>query len=437
MPRELNIAVDPERLDDGSPEERAGFGAVSVRYGEVSLTEGQDGFIRKVRSAALLSGYHLAEWLAWNWWRLRWEPRSRAPGWELAHHMASIGEGYVWPNITVFSDGERVALIAKPTRDRPTTPFRYLADIAAVVPGSEFEYVTTEFVEQVRGLLRENNIENSNLDRIWADVCGERQDPEMARRRKWEALLGYDPDDAKAGTVESLTVDAKTLGEPATNELAADYPQGGELLTLASLQALAEQDGVDASPQGSVHLAAGTGWPRYGDVPAWRLGAAAAQALREQESLDGTPISNERLAEMAGVGPEVLTSTGSASGISFALDNGSTTSRIVLRSKWVTGRRFELARLLGDRILAASQGPLFPATRAYTYRQKMQRSFAAELLCPFENLEAMLAGDYSEESQQEAADHFQASALTVRTLLVNHRRLEHEDLDYEIDVSAA
>ena len=108
-----------------------------------------------------------------------------------------------------------------------------------------------------------------------------------------------------------------------------------------------------------------------------------------------------------------------------------------MRSKWENGRRFDLARLLSDRIVAPVGGKLFPATRAYTYRQKMQRSFAAELLSPFDAVEAMLEGDYSTENQQEVADYFKVSPLTVRTLLVNHRKIEREELDEEFDIGSA
>ncbi len=155
---ELSINADPERLDEGSVEERACFAAIAIRYGNISLTEGHDGIVNKIRSAPLLSGYHLAEWMAWNWWRLRWEPRSNAPDWKLAHRLTTIGEGYVWPNITVFSDGERIALVAKPTPERPNTRFRYLSDAAAVVGAREFEYAVDKFIQQVRGLLREGRV---------------------------------------------------------------------------------------------------------------------------------------------------------------------------------------------------------------------------------------------------------------------------------------
>ena len=105
--------------------------------------------------------------------------------------------------------------------------------------------------------------------------------------------------------------------------------------------------------------------------------------------------------------------------------------------------------MLADQIIASPSGRLHAATSAYTYRQKMQRSFAAELLIPvsinadwyarrigvaaarktneipagrpcaeksifrpagmsrFEALDQMLDDDYSGEAQQDVADQFQ------------------------------
>jgi hypothetical protein len=91
--------------------------------------------------------------------------------------------------------------------------------------------------------------------------------------------------------------------------------------------------------------------------------------------------------------------------LSFVLDEGAMDSRIVLWSFRQTGRRFNLARLIGDRLIDAS-GALHPATRASTYRQKAQRAFAAELLSPFDAVDEFLAGDYSAERQDDAAGVF-------------------------------
>lgn len=431
----LSITADWERLDEGTPEERACFAAVAILCNDLSLTEGRDGFVNRIRPGPLVSAYHLAEWLAWNWWRLRWEPRSNAPDWPFAHRLTTIGEGYVWPNITIFSDGERTALIAKPTAARPATAFRYISDYAAIVPSLVFEGAVDRFAGQVLGQLQAEQIHGTNLDRLWSELTDERRNPETARRRKLEALLGQEPDMGDPVEIDRLLTDGQELGERAVEELAADRAQGGKLLTAADLRRLATSSGFSAAPRDAARLAPGA-VPATRDAPAWKLGADAARALRAQEGLGDRPIANDTLARLAGVETQALIEDRTGPNLSFSLDRNETEGSVVLRSRWPTGRRFELARLLADCMIAAPHGKLHAATRAYTYRQKMQRSFAAELLSPFEAVDAMLDGDYSGEAQADVAEHFQVSDLTVRTLLVNHHRLEREELDEDLGAAA-
>jgi hypothetical protein len=172
---------------------------------------------------------------------------------------------------------------------------------------------------------------------------------------------------------------------------------------------------------------------RRGEAP-WALGTRAARALRAQEALGADSISDARLASFAGAEPRIIRDDRASLDFAFSLDRDETAGRIALRSRWRTGRRFELARLIGDRLFAPSGGRLHAATRAYTYRQQMQRAFAAELLSPFEALEEYLDGDYSSDAQLGAASHFHVSERTIQTLLVNHGRLERDGLD-ELNLS--
>jgi hypothetical protein len=433
----LAIVADWEVLQAGTVEERACFAAIGISYGKLWLTQAEDAYVNRVRDKVHLSGYRLAEWLAWNWWRLRWEPRTRASDWALAHHMSSIGGGYIWPNITILSDGERIGLLAKSTMRRAAEPLRYVADVAAVVRGHAFEDAIDRFVAQVLGQLSAANVGETNLERIWRDVRAERADPQLASRRKLEALMGYEADEADEATIDGLIADAMALGDASIAEVAADRAPGEDVMTAQALTELAASVGYNASPRDVVRLDAADRLSATGEVPAWQRGAEAARALREQEHLGARPIGNTRLARMAGVVAGVLTERSPAARLSFALDENATDSRVVLRSKWQTGRRFELARLLGDRLAGARNNRLFPATRAYTYRQKMQRSFAAELLSPFESVADMLHGDFSDENQIEVARHFEVSELTIRTLLVNHGLIDRDELGFEMDAVAA
>jgi hypothetical protein len=88
--------------------------------------------------------------------------------------------------------------------------------------------------------------------------------------------------------------------------------------------------------------------------------------------------------------------------------------------------------LIGDRLFIAG-GRLHPATHTSTYRQKAQRSFAAEILCPFLVLDDLLDGDYTAEAQQDAADHFAVSPMTIEAQLKNHRRIDRDPSDFDRD----
>jgi len=432
---QLSIETDWEHSDSGALEERATYAAIGIRCGNLWLTEAEDFFVNRIRQKVYLSAYPLAEWFTWNWWRLRWEPQRHSRDWAMAHHMSAIGGGYVWPDITIISDGERLVFVPKPTRSRPTEPLRYLCQTPAIVGSSVFEGAIDEFVERVLEQLKAESISTSNLIDIWSDLLEERSSPKIALRRKFEALLGYEVDEASENLLERLVRDSSKLGEGGVQELAAARVEGASPATSAQIIEMAERSGFALNPKDAVRLRQPLSMPLPSAVPAWRRGVAAAKALREQERLGDDKISNHRLCQLAGV-PDATISENDRSGgpISFTFDERPSKGRLVLRSSYETGRRFDIARLLGDRIVA-SNGALRPATRTYTYRQKLQRAFAGEFLCPFEKLTEVLGGDFSDDTIQDVARDFNVSVLTVRTLLVNHGLIERETLTEDFDIS--
>ena len=81
------IEIEWERLERGLPEESGTFGAIGMRVDTAWLTEAHDTFARRVRQKVHLSGYQLAQWLAWNWWRLRWETKRSYLQLEMDHTL--------------------------------------------------------------------------------------------------------------------------------------------------------------------------------------------------------------------------------------------------------------------------------------------------------------------------------------------------------------
>ena len=435
MKATLSIRAEWERTSEGTPEERACFATFCIGTPDVSLTEGFDAYVNRLRQGPLVSAYHAAEWFAWNWWRLRWEARSTRQGWAHSHQMSSIGAGYVWPNITILSDGSRIVLYPEPSKPS-AKPFRYIADVPLVVSGRQFESAVDEFVAQVLDRLKVEMVAETNLSRIWEDVIAERADPAAALRRKLEALIGAEPDEADPETIDRLEAEGREVGTEAAVELAADQGVEGKAHTVSELRSIAVSNGYDAKPSDAIKLDDPSSLPKVDEVPAWVRGAKAARQLRAQVGLGAAPISNNRLEEMAAVSKGLIVAPKRYDELSFSMDDNAA-SRVVLGSKWETGRRFNLARLLGDRLCASRGDKLRTATRTYTYRQKMQRSFAAEFLCPFEALEDWIKRDYSNEAMENAAEHFTVSSRTIETLLVNHGRINRSGLEADPEREAA
>jgi hypothetical protein len=441
MPIDLNISFEPEVLGEGAVEECAAFGKLTIETRHAILTEGFDYHLKSSRTGPLVSAYYLAEWFAWNWWRLRWEPRRESSDWDFAHRMNNIGEGYVWPNITIFSDGVRTALISGASENPEAKPFRYFGANPVMMSSTSYEGAVDNFIGQVLARLQDRGIVDSNLSRLWNDLLVERSDTEISQRRRIEAMLGREPDEIEDGKIEQLVSDAKQLGANAVEEVAADQGRigsvGVDIISAADFVASAKSDGFDVATKDAVRLGSDVQLPNKLDVPAWQVGTAAAKALRVQEKLGSGLINNKRLAEMAGT--QIAAVTTKIKGdirMSFLLNQGTEFSKIVVLAPRVEGRRFNIARLLGDSILDRG-GALHPATGASTYRQKTQRAFAAELLSPFEAVEDMMRGDYSDDMQGEIARHFSVSPMTINTLLKNHGRIERYDPEQYIEGVAA
>ncbi len=422
----LTFTLLPQQsTPDTGPEEAATFGRFEVRVASRCLTEGVAHDANDLLSGPNVSGYHIAEWLMWNSWRLRWEarPTERGRGWAFSHNLSSIGAGYVWPNMEISSDGVRAIVSSSPTTDPTAGLYRYVgAQASEAVAASALEEAIRTFAKDVLNLLDSAGVVDTNLHRLWHDVERERNDPDAARLRRLEARLGYDPDEIAAADLRAATDAMQGFGDDSVEELAADAGcRGTKLPSVRELTAAVEQAGWDLRLQDAVGLQANVNAQAWGEAAAWRLGVAVARVLRCQEAMDGQPIGNKRLAEIAGVPTAALVeSDARQSPLSFVLATGDR-AQVALRSNWETGRRFALARLLGDRLFGHDE-PLSPATRAYTYRQKAQRAFAAELLCPYKAVCDFLGADRSEERYDDAASHFNVSSWAIDTVLLNNER---------------
>lgn len=434
----MRIDADWIEPDSGGAEERACLARLSIwadkQGAPICLTEAHKVFTGTIEPSLNVCACTLGEWLAWNWWRLRWEPRREGLAWGMAHRMSTIGGGFVWPNLTLWSDGERIVLLPQSNGSGDSTDSAsFLGKPPVILPAGDFEAGVDDFMGRLMSRLHDGKLTETNVQRLWTDVLAERADPDSAHWRRLEARLGYDPDEADPAFIESLLAEAKALGQDALDELAAGYNPGKVIPSADAFGQMARQDGYETRPaEGVAPLQIPERSP--GTEPAWRQGVEAARHLREQERLGSGAINDQKLCAMAAVDPNILSEQAHVvRDLSFLLrDDDQPQERMALRSKWTVGRRFELARLLGDRLtLSPGQGEerLAPALGSYTYRQQRQRAFAGEFLCPYQALQDLMDGDTSPDAIEKAAEHFNVSERVITTHLKNHGQMDRDEFE--------
>ncbi|MEI7700489.1 MAG: hypothetical protein WCK86_11880 [Planctomycetia bacterium] len=421
--------------DVGSDLERAFYADIGVSIGDEYLTRLEDRSARTVRNHLRASAYQLAAWFAANWWRLRWEPEiqdwQENPDWRMAHTMASVGGGFVWPNVLFASDGNSIAIASRPG-DRATAiePVRYLNRIDTRISASEFEQKVDAFLESVLSRMQSLNLHDETLPAVWNEVLAERRDVAMSRRRKLEAICGFDPDEAPDLLLEMLLENGKTLGVAAVEEVAAVSRDSTidvlrKILELSKSKAPPAVGGFRAVLPG-IH---GLPKPAEGERP-WQTGVKLARIARSQWGFDEKPITDIDFGDLLRVTPAVFDDLSKAQvSMPLALQTETAgTFDVYFDSKWNTSRRFCIARLIGDHLHVSDN--LLPATKAKTARQQFQRAFAQELLCPIDALLAKIQTDHpDDEDLAEAAAYFNVSPLMVQTTLVNKGELDREALN--------
>lgn len=333
----------------------------------------------------------------------------------------------MWPDLALSSDGSTVLAHCRPTNGM-AEPIRFLSNFDVVIPVHAFERGVDEFIEAVIARLENQGNRDTDLTAMWTEIREERGDPALTSWRKLEAMLDCDPDEAPGELIEGLKEQAGIVGEGAIEEMAAAARFNAlehlralnrEVRSAAALIALPDYDSLRRQVMEEIDLS---------QLP-WQQAAQVAQMARDRWQLDPGPIRNETLSNLFGIPERAIREPVMNAPVPMAAgyrENGhSGVVRVFLNRRYPTGLRFALARLVADHLRAGLQDRLLPATEAKTARQKFQRAFAQEFLCPFEDLTQHLATeDPTDEKIEDAAAYFEVSPLLVKALLVNRGVLD-------------
>ena len=386
----------------------------------------------KQRDVVRVSAYRLAQWLTRNWWRLGHEAERTGhwndAAWLDGHSLTSIGEGWLWPRLTIAADGKSLVFRSHPEESSKVEPAAWLTGAEVRVPREVFSERAAHFVRDVLDRINAWNLKETELRTSWDELQAEQSDPDVTLYRQLEASLGFDPDEAPPSIIQRFRKDRDLVGVTAMTEVAANQAAGQSPLTAKGLREAALHSGFPSALGNGAVPADLAGDHGMASEPAWRHGERAARRVRRKLRRAGGLVTNHLLAELCSTASTSLTDDTRFTPMAFSLYETPRKARVVFRSGWETGRRFELARLLGDQLLFPAGEALHPATGAETFRQRAQRAFAAEFLCPYGDLREFLNGDFSETAREEAGRHFLVSPRAVTTILVNKRHLGPESL---------
>lgn len=300
----------------------------------------------------------------------------------------------------------------------------------------DFNLQTSRLIELVLGRLHTTGHPDTDLAALWRLILEDRADPESAKLRRMEAQLGYDPDECPDAIMTKALALESCMGMPTLSELAPVFGKSNSDPNLDEIYCLINDDGVIGTPEIS--------YPPLEEAnmaePPWSRAAKAARNLRNMLNNRENPIDDSALYGLFGLNTQAIAnhppSPRRKVGLAVPVNNGRL--KFHPRKRHPIGQRFEFGRFLGDYINCGSTPDNWlTSTDLVTSRQKFQRAFAAELLCPIDSLVAYLNDDYSESAIDDAAGHFRVSEQTIEWLLVNNGHIASSATDAGLPYRAA
>ncbi|WP_254566634.1 ImmA/IrrE family metallo-endopeptidase [Oscillatoria sp. HE19RPO] len=210
------------------------------------------------------------------------------------------------------------------------------------------------------------------------------------------------------------------MGDSTFSEVAPAYSQ--ELSEAKPLSAkiadIMEEPGLDGKPE-----VAGYDFSSSPSKAPWQKAKEVGSYLRKQINIGENPVNDAILYDLLGLQKSEYEAWTPANRqpVSIAVPLETERFKFYPRKKHPIAKRFELARFVGDYLLYSNHGNSWLAsTDLRTTRQKYQRAFAAEFLCPLMSLQSYLDNDYSESAIEDAAVYFNVSPKTVESILANN-----------------
>ena len=405
--------VDAQPSPDGLA--RHTMAALSIDADGAAVTSVLDRLNRTYRDHVVVPLLSVAEWLVGNWWHLFHEIENRGEqkaGFEARHDLSFAGDGFVLPSLTMAPASDLIHLRWR--RYRPAyARIEFVDEGETTVEREDLETQFRDLIDAVLERLRGNGLTLETLDQEWSALNALAHDEREFSRAA--ALLGVDPFDVSDSLADAIVMFWERI-EPSIRDDALAAASVDSLSRVSDWLSQALADLEDAE--------GGKGWadvrqalPRPSAAEPWSRGYDLARSVRHRIGLGGD--SRFDFAPNGSLALHLEERPSPSARIQGVVAGD--TPACVLTPRGGSGRRFLLARALGDYLGRFEQpGPAILSSLA-TERQAQSRAFAAELLAPAESLRRKLKGRLAEpEQMDELGLEYGVSTEVIRRQIENH-----------------
>jgi hypothetical protein len=415
-----------------TPEHRATWARLEIWAGPDCVTLVEDRASGSSRRGIYCPLYPFAEWAAWSWWFLRADAR---PARALSRHgrlaaltrqqrerhcIRSSNDGFAWPAMAIIPDGDRTHLVWEGDwPGRPDWPVRFLSSGERWVASAEVQRELSVMISAVLTRLAEQGVGSTALEKEW-DAIGT-TDEEEASFCRAAARLGLDPySDGERYGAAIIQASEFLSGDLLTDFLDSVDPDRIEqaLQWVGSARSRIQRPPAAPAGDGAAFRKLRTAAPRTRNRdrgPAWHRGWEDARFVRDQRHADVSGrFEIERFIS------RTVRSGGDPDLLALGSGTGAYPVAVLGHRRPAQSARFTMARALWRCIW--DDAPVFAVTSAYTYRQAVERAFAAELLAPAEGIARLLDSlpeAASDEELEQIAEHFAVSPVVIEHQVTN------------------
>lgn len=391
---------------------------ITITVGDRQVTSVYDRYLKEYRNHIFVPLAHVAEWLAANWWYLWYEPANVAgdqrPGFSARHDLAHAGNGFVLPRMTFVPIGNQIRVAAKGWSPKHA-PLEFRSGCDEFLRREDLEQEFRALVDDVIARLRETRMPFQALESEWCAI--ESLDSDAREFCQAAALMGLDPFDLDVQTADRIA-HAWNYTHPSIREetLGSAYEDSLEPIQTCLTRWLESAEQAQSGEDWHAVRRAVRGRVVDGDPP-WRNGHDDALAVRQE--LSAAPGRFE----FGDEGTRTIWSQAVEESPSPRVQGcvASDSPSCVVVSKSEPGKRFLLARALGDYVGREHPGPAILGTLE-TVRQARSRAFAAEFLAPAEWLRSQvgIAQSVDGRAVRDLARELGVSEMVIEHQVQNH-----------------